>query len=235
MRRCHLSAAATWHASGGSDAPKLTDTLRVATNFPISLGGSTTLLLGQLEAGTDTLRLLNLGDSGAMVLRPGLREFGEHKVLFPRCVLRSQDQEHGFNYPYQASAQNFEGIVDELDEISTSVKEGDVLIAATDGVLDNLFDRDVQACVSEQLVFLMGDNPIDAQESISFLAKSIAERASGIANRKDEPGLATPFQQAAKEDGRQRGGGGKLDDIAIVCAVVRKGERPGVKMLHNWL
>ena len=89
LRRCHQVASAGW-----SQVPTLTESLRIATEAPISLGGSTTLVLGQLEPGTDKLRLLNLGDSGAMLLRPSLRKFGEHKVLFPRCVLRSQDQYH---------------------------------------------------------------------------------------------------------------------------------------------
>ena len=92
LKRCHLSST----TGGGAFVPKLTDTLRMATEIPIALGGSATLLLGQLEAGTDTLRLLNLGDSGAMVLRPALRKFGDTQVLFPRCVLRTQDQSHFF-------------------------------------------------------------------------------------------------------------------------------------------
>jgi hypothetical protein len=90
LRRCHLSAA----SGGMMGVPKINDILQTASGFPISLGGSSTLILGQLQ--DDTLRLINLGDSGAMLLRPSLREFGDHKVLFPRCVLRTQDQNHGF-------------------------------------------------------------------------------------------------------------------------------------------
>ena len=87
LKRCHMSS---------SIMPQVTDALQLATEAPIALGGSSTLLLGQLEVGTDRLRLLNLGDSGARLLRPSLREFGGDNVIFPRCVLRSQDQEHGF-------------------------------------------------------------------------------------------------------------------------------------------
>ena len=90
LQRCHMSQTLAG-ASGVADA------LQMASEAPIALGGSTTLVLGQLETSTETLRLLNLGDSGAMLFRPARREFGrDNMVVFPRCVLRSQDQEHGF-------------------------------------------------------------------------------------------------------------------------------------------
>jgi protein phosphatase PTC7 len=216
---------------------RVSDALRLATSHPIDMGGSTTLVLGQLEqerSATPSLKLLNLGDSGAMLLRPSLREFGERKVLYPRPVLRTHGQEHGFNYPFQATRNNFAKVPDELDTVTTAVKAGDVLIAATDGVLDNLFDQELQARVSEQLGALTGNDPDAAQAAISFLAKSIAERASVIGNTKREPGLTTPFMQAAVQAGVNFGGGGKLDDIAIVCGVVRDGIRPGLRVVHNF-
>jgi protein phosphatase PTC7 len=109
-----------------------------------------------------------------------------------------------------------------------------VLIAATDGVLDNLFDRDLQACVSELLSSLSCDDPFTAQDSISLLARNIAERASAIGQRQNDPGVSTPFMRAAAEEGRDRSSGGKLDDIAIVCGVVREGLRPGLRLGHNF-
>ena len=230
LQRCHLSAT----FEGGRHGPTLKAALKTATECPMVLPGSTTLLLGQLEASSETLRLFNLGDSGAMLLRPSLREFGEAKVLFPRCVLRSQDQNHGFNYPFQASSRNFDSILDELDVICTDVKEGDVLVAATDGVLDNLFDVDVQASVSEQLRVLSGDDPLAAQEAIEQLAKTIAERASAVGQQQGVQGLKTPFMQAAADEDHPFRGGGKLDDVAIVCGVVRRGQRPGAKLVHNF-
>ena len=93
LQRCYTVASTTW------PAPKLTEALEVATGCPTDLGGSTTLVLGQLE--DNQLRLLNLGDSGAMLLRPSIYNFpgpnGEDMpILFPRTVLRSQDQSHGW-------------------------------------------------------------------------------------------------------------------------------------------
>lgn len=93
LSRCHQVA---------QFVPKLTDAVKWATECPIDLGGSTTLVLGQLEAETNTLRLLNLGDSGAMLLRPSRRETSASDrtmIDFPRCVLRSHDQIIGFVSP----------------------------------------------------------------------------------------------------------------------------------------
>ena len=58
-----------------------------------------------------------------------------------------------------------------------------------------------QACVSEHLHVLMGDDAGAAQQSISLLAKSIAERAAAIGLRKGDAGITTPFMQAAAEEG----------------------------------
>ena len=229
LMRCHMSSA-----SGA--VPKVTDALKMASEAPLTLRGSTTLLLGQLDAGSDTLRLLNLGDSGALLLRPSLRSFGdnqEHKVLFPRCVLKTEDQSHFWNCPFQANAKNFGKVNGELDEILACVKEGDVLIAATDGVLDNLFDSDMQACVSDQLTTLMGTDPIAAQEAIDTLSRKLAEQANAIGMRQGEAGLVTPFVEAASLEGMSKKGG-KLDDVALVCAVVRDGERPAMRLMHNF-
>jgi len=226
LKRCHQT-----FTSGLTNC--VSDAVRLATSHPIEMGGSTTLVLGQLEQG-NSLRLLNLGDSGAMLLRPSLREFGQTKVLYPRTVLRSHGQEHGFNFPFQASRRNFAQVPDELDTLTTTVKAGDVLIAATDGVLDNLFDEELQARVSEQLAALNGQDPEAAQAAIGFLAKSIAERAFVVAKKEKEPGLDTPFMQAAAQAGYNFRGGGKLDDIAIVCGVVRDGVQPGLRFMHNF-
>jgi protein phosphatase PTC7 len=235
LRRCHMSALHLIPTRAAFPGPTLVDALQIASEAPLPMGGSTTLVLGQLEASTQTLRLLNLGDSGALVLRPSMREFGPDKaeVLFPRCVLRSQDQNKGFNYPFQASAKNFRSVNKELDELTTRVRVGDIVIAATDGVLDNLFDLELQACVSEQMRVLSGADPVAAQNSVNLLAVSIAKRAMAIGMRKNDPAVKTPFTVAAAEEGKPFQGG-KIDDVTIVCGVVREGARPGLRLRHNF-
>ena len=76
LERCH--DAATCGLAGDA----LPNVLKLASEHPLSLPGSTTLVLGKLESSTNMLRILNLGDSGAMDLRPSMREFSENDNRF---------------------------------------------------------------------------------------------------------------------------------------------------------
>ena len=62
---------------------------------------------------------------------------------------------------------------------------------------------------------------------------AVAKQASAVGLREDEEGLHTPFQAAAAQEG-YRFLGGKLDDIAVVCGIVRQGERPTPRNLDNF-
>ena len=55
------------------------------------MGGSSTFIIGQLERDSGTLRLLNLGDSGAILFRPSRRKFDAGTFLWPRIVMRSHE------------------------------------------------------------------------------------------------------------------------------------------------
>ena len=143
------------------------------------------------------------------------------------CVSTSQ------NCPYQANARNFGDVIKDFDEFATPVREGDIVIAASDGVLDNIFDKEIQACVSEHLTGLMDDDPEAAQLAITVLSKSIADRAHSVAMQMKDFEGDTPLKYAAAEEGYEFQGG-KVDDIAIVCGVVREGEQAGLRVVHNF-
>ena len=63
-----------------------------------NVGGSSTLLLGQLTP-TGMLRLLNIGDSAVMVFRPSARRLHGYNqpVRWPRLVARTHEAQHYFN------------------------------------------------------------------------------------------------------------------------------------------
>ena len=230
LRRCR-DALRTPPPPG--DATPISRALKAASAEPLHLGGSSTLLLGHLEPLTHTLRVANLGDSGAMVFRPSFRRFRAGNVLWPRLLLRSQDQTHSFNTPYQAAADDFSYTASRVDEISTVVCEGDILVAATDGVLDNLFDLHVQNTVARALRGLRAKEAEAVQTAVDELAQSIANEAHNVGLREDEEGLHTPFEVAAAQEG-MRFCGGKLDDVAVVCGVVRAGAPPPQRVLSNF-
>ena len=60
-----------------------------------------------------------------------------------------------------------------------------------------------------------------------------AEKAY-VTGQNNDASLVTPLREAAAQEGVRGGTGGKVDDIAIVCGVVRGGERPGLRMVHNF-
>ncbi|XP_074327217.1 putative protein phosphatase 2C 55 [Apium graveolens] len=88
-----------------------------------------------------------------------------------------------------------------------SVAPGDVIIAATDGLFDNLFNDEVTSIVADGM--REGLNP-------DVLSQRLAASAQQRAQDKYKQ---TPFSTAAKEEGF-RYYGGKLDDITVLVSYI---------------
>ena len=110
------------------------------------VGGSATLLLAQLMP-SGIVRAMNVGDSVLAIFRPAMRTLSRspRPILWPRLLHRSYEATHYFNCPYQVSAST---LVDEVsvnsDEVQVNVRPGDILLAMTDGVTDNVYDSHIQ-------------------------------------------------------------------------------------------
>lgn len=224
LRHCHAHFAGEAAAGG---AGGLKDALKAAGQFlrHTRLGGSSTVLLGSLEP-SGLLTLLNIGDSAAMLLRPAHRRFRHAgEVVWPRLVLRTHEQTHFFNCPYQLSSTDVAQVLTTADVIQAMAMEGDILIVATDGVTDNLFDHQLQTIVHRHLRALMSPSADGGTAAIEALAQAVANEASTVGARADDPRTYTPFSQHAAMEGYDAPGG-KLDDVAVVCAVVRGGAPP---------
>jgi len=184
------------------------------------LQGGSTALLGQLN--NTMMSLLNLGDSGVILLRPALRTppGSDDPLLFPRVVFRSSDQTHYFNCPYQLGSSNARR--EEPDLIRVRVRTGDLVLAATDGVFDNLFDHQVQAIVARHLGGAWRSGS-EVQPHLHGLAQSIAKQAQRIGQQEDNKDIITPFALSAHSEGLTFRGG-KLDDTTIVIGLVSGGE-----------
>ncbi|PWN23532.1 protein serine/threonine phosphatase 2C [Microstroma glucosiphilum] len=149
--------------------------------------GSTTALLALLRK--DELRIANLGDCVLLIVRKG-------ELLF-----RSQEQQHSFNFPVQL------GMMPRRDcgRWTIKVQKGDIIIVASDGLVDNLFDDDI---IEEVQRF--APPPSSPDEALASRAKAISQDAKAI---------VSPFQQRATEEGLHYVGG-KHDDISVLVAVV---------------
>mmetsp|Transcript_55045 Transcript_55045/g.128776 ORF Transcript_55045/g.128776 Transcript_55045/m.128776 type:complete len:355 (+) Transcript_55045:175-1239(+) len=209
--------------------------------------GSSTAVVGQLCG--STLAILNLGDSGVLLLRPALRTRTPRKpnadrVMFPRVVFRSSDQTHYFNCPYQLGGSG--PPAEDPDLVFVRVRPGDIVIAASDGVFDNLFDHQVQAIVAHHLAAAWksqtqaGIASSEVEPFLPDLAAGIADQARHIGNQEGLKEVITPWALTAQSEGLAFHGG-KLDDIALVVGLVQEGGKPGegergrsLPELHNF-
>ena len=101
--------------------------------------GTCTFVLGLLDEEDPHMRVLNLGDSGYMLLRR------EDSVKPYEIVFRSEERQYAFDHPYQCGTGY--KLPYHAEVYFHQVQDGDVVIMATDGLFDNLYDRDVLACL----------------------------------------------------------------------------------------
>lgn len=99
-------------------------------SFGKCIGSSTACVL-ILNRENSTVYTANIGDSGFIVVREG------------QIIHRSEEQQHYFNTPFQLSmpppGQNvLSDSPESADTLSFPVQNGDVILAATDGVFDNV-------------------------------------------------------------------------------------------------
>nr|XP_043607034.1 probable protein phosphatase 2C 80 [Erigeron canadensis] len=155
--------------------------------------GSSTACIIALNG--EGLHAINLGDSGFVVIRDGC------------TIFQSPVQQHDFNFTYQL-ANGSEGDQPSSGQVfKIDVAAGDVIIAGTDGLFDNLYINEVTALVVQG---------VRSRVSPEIMAKSIADLARVKAlDRKRQ----SPFATAAQEAGF-RYHGGKLDDITVVVSFV---------------
>ena len=165
-----------------------------------------------------------------MCARPSTPLHDAHDVR----ISSTRQQTHYFNCPYQVAVEDFDVAVDEADFLSTTARPGDILVAASDGVLDNLFEARIQVHVAQLVEGLLSPDPLVAQGAADECARVIADESHAVGLREDDESVRTPFQMAAAQEG-YKFAGGKLDDVAVVVGVVRSGdEPPPPRWLHNF-
>lgn len=213
----------------------------------VQAGGSTACVgIGRPDG---TLDVANLGDSGFLQLRLN---------AVHSC---SEPQTHAFNTPYQLSivppsmaakmaaygGAQLSDLPRDADVAEYDVRHGDILILATDGVLDNLFNQDILRTASRVMV---NTGAWETSPTGGVRAVDDMSRFTELQTSQSSPGkmvtlqslLATQLVGAAKKasvntrvDGpfakevqryfpQENWRGGKVDDICVVVAVVSEEE-----------
>ncbi|KAI9828623.1 MAG: hypothetical protein M1832_001726 [Thelocarpon impressellum] len=168
------------------------------------------------------LYVTNLGDSQVLVIRPRGQQ-----VLY-----KSKEQWHWFDCPRQLGTNSPDIPRENAVMDKVSVQENDLVLAMTDGVIDNLWEHEVVQNVMDSLRKWEAGEAGEAGQAgqaaesreggsgggMDFVAKELVKAARVIA---EDPFAESPFMERAVEEGLAMEGG-KLDDISVVAAVCRR-------------
>ncbi|KAK8117073.1 uncharacterized protein PG998_005354 [Apiospora kogelbergensis] len=193
-----------------------------ATSGPAECLGTTTACGAQLHYKNDggtakpLLYVTNLGDSQVMVVRPSLREM----------VYKTTEQWHWFDCPRQLGTNSPDTPKANAVMETVELKEGDVVLAMSDGVIDNLWPHEIVENVSASVERWEsgqggpagGDRKHGANGGMDFVADELMKAANAIAT---DPFAESPFMEHAIDEGLASEGG-KLDDISVVAGLCQR-------------
>jgi len=215
---------------------------QVSNNPDIQAGSSTACLL-RLDAVHGKLSGINLGDSGYVHLRPDPMS-PEGRML---VINRSSPQLHGFNCPYQlakvpSSMMQSGSLTNYPDEAAVhefDLQRGDIVLVMTDGFLDNVHCQlpPNEALTPDaprrpellQLIDMLQDKHrehwaktkkpgatlADEKQDFANIMASTLMQYARLCQMTEEK--VSPFQLDAAQHGIHYPGG-KIDDIALICA-----------------
>ncbi|KAI0125542.1 phosphatase 2C-like domain-containing protein [Xylariales sp. AK1849] len=196
-----------------------------ATSGPNDCLGTTTASGAQLfykgdaatsEASAPLLYVTNLGDSQVMVVRPSDQEM----------IYKTSEQWHWFDCPRQLGTNSPDTPTQNAVVDLVELEEGDVILAMSDGVIDNLWEHEIVENVTKSVRRWEqgeggqadGDRYGGANGGMTFVAKELMAAARTVAL---DPFAESPFMEHAIEEGLASEGG-KLDDISVVAALCRR-------------
>jgi len=164
--------------------------------------GSSTICVVNLNEEKPTLHTSYIGDSGYLVLR----KIDDDNI---RIVYQSQEQQKGFNFPYQIGTNGDPPSVALTFE--HEIKNNDIVVVGTDGLFDNIDENQIIEVIKP---FLKG------KESFA----DSAQVADGIAQLAYKLSLdrsyMSPFAKKALLS-NLRFLGGKSDDITVVVGQIK--------------
>jgi protein phosphatase PTC7 len=203
---------------------KLIQVAQEATKLP----GASTMVV--VECDGTKIKGANLGDSGFRVVRGG------------EVVFATPAQEHYFNCPYQLGYEPLSedtDVAEDADEFEFTVKPGDLVVAGSDGLFDNVFDDEIAAVTTAAVASVAGAGALSAARAASeqlaavarkhaedplfespYAVEAAAEKAGGAAKQKGPMGMLSAFAGAAASAVTGKKLGGKMDDITVVVGAV---------------
>jgi protein phosphatase PTC7 len=190
-----------------------------ATSEPNQWQGTTTTAGAQLHfqrstsdpnaAATPLLYVTNLGDSQILVIRPQNQQ----------VVYKTIEQWHWFDCPRQLGTNSPDtprknAVMDKVE-----IEENDVILAMSDGVIDNLWEHEIVTNVVESIGKWEArggdDQKGGAAGGMQFVADQLMNAARIIAQ---DPFAESPFMEHAVEEGlAMEGGRSWFSHYSVLC------------------
>ncbi|CAO3598816.1 unnamed protein product [Absidia cylindrospora] len=182
---------------------------------------------GKVEAGSSTACILNLCKTTGKMTTCNLGDSAFLLIRDQKVVYESPSQQHYFNCPYQLTVvpetyPDRDLFVTDMpkdgDQKSFFLKDGDIILLATDGYFDNVYSHETLALVNKTMATLNNDDSDDAVSAVvRELAKVLTDTAKFLSL--DSKRLS-PWAKDAQAHGSNYIGG-KSDDITLVATLVR--------------
>jgi protein phosphatase PTC7 len=166
--------------------------------------GASTAILGSI--GEDSvLRVINLGDSAAWVVRDGA------------VVARTKEISHYFDCPYQLAVDSPDRPRD-CTKLQLELLPQDIVLMASDGIFDNL--SELAICkVLASFSNIVSSSSSPSSSPAARIAKSLVDESRRVSL---DINADTPYAKLAKKNrynNYRSGMGGKVDDISCVLVV----------------
>ena len=168
--------------------------------------GSSTCCIVSFDHESGDLECSLVGDSGILVVRR------ETATGTPEILLRTPQQEHSFGFPFQLGGND---TAEDALHFSLGLRAGDVVLAGTDGLFDNLEDAAL-AAESFRIIDAAEAEGLPLRSTLSRIAQTLVQKA--FSTSMDRMAV-TPFSRAAAEE-LELCFAGKPDDIAVCASIV---------------
>ncbi|KAK7331700.1 hypothetical protein VNO80_28437 [Phaseolus coccineus] len=155
--------------------------------------GSSAVLVAHFDG--QVLHSANVGNTGFIIIRNGF------------IFKKSTPMFHEFNFPLQiVKGHNPSALI---EGYTIDLHDGDVIVTATNGLFDNLYDQEIASIISKSLQASL--TPQEIAELLAVRAQDVGRSTS----------LRSPFSDAAQALGYVGYVGGKLDDVTVIVSLVQ--------------
>ncbi|KAI3774553.1 hypothetical protein L1987_49111 [Smallanthus sonchifolius] len=159
-----------------------------------NMSGSSNVLIANFN--DQVLHVANIGDTGFLIIR--------HGVVYKK----SSPSLHEFHFALQV--EDSDDPLQLVEEYVIELEVGDIVVSATDGLFDNLYEREITMIVSKSLQ--AGMKPEEIANILATRAQEVGKSAF----------VRSPFSDAAQAAGYTGYAGGKPDNVAVIVSLVEK-------------